>query len=149
MFICTISILNKFGKQRLDAVLAPIGFTWREMVVLMVLRHQPGASQTTLSQYLQTDKANVTKLLRQMEEKGLLRRSADRQDSRRNQLLLTRRGQQALPQLDAAMARWEQDCFTGLSAAEAAQWRRLTALIIANLLPQPNPVPTEKKGEMT
>ncbi len=37
MFICDISMLNRLEKASLDEMLQIIDFSWREMVVLMVL----------------------------------------------------------------------------------------------------------------
>uniref|UniRef100_UPI00289A622D hypothetical protein n=1 Tax=Proteiniclasticum sp. TaxID=2053595 RepID=UPI00289A622D len=69
MFICTISVFHKYGKQILDEMLQPLQLDWRSMVVLLVVDQVPGISQRRLIPFLQTDKANVAKLLKEMEEK--------------------------------------------------------------------------------
>ena len=35
MFICDISIFNKYGKQKLDKMLSPMKIDWRELVVML------------------------------------------------------------------------------------------------------------------
>ena len=36
MFICDISVFNKFGKQKLDEMLIPFDIDWRTLVVILV-----------------------------------------------------------------------------------------------------------------
>ena len=60
MFICDISVFNKYGKQRLDEMLSSLQIDWRGLVIMLVLEQVPGISQTRLSPFLQTDKANLT-----------------------------------------------------------------------------------------
>ena len=45
MFICTISVFHKYGKQILDEMLQPLHLDWRSMVVLLVVDQVPGISQ--------------------------------------------------------------------------------------------------------
>lgn len=82
MFICTISVFHKYGKQILDEMLQPLQLDWRSMVVLLVVDQVPGISQGRLIPFLQTDKANVAKLLKEMEEKDLLERREEEGDLR-------------------------------------------------------------------
>ncbi|MHC1786507.1 MAG: MarR family winged helix-turn-helix transcriptional regulator [Christensenellales bacterium] len=135
MLICDLSILHKYGKQRLDEVLAPYGCNWQEMVVLMVLERVPAADQTLLSLFLQTDKGNVTKLLKQMELKGLVARSASRGDSRRKDIRMGAAGLALLPDLHEAMVQWETACFSGLSPEQVSIYKDICAVMAANLRP--------------
>ena len=52
MFICNISILNKYGKQVLDELLQDLAIDWRELVVMLVLEKMPGTSQSRLIPFL-------------------------------------------------------------------------------------------------
>ena len=51
MFICDISMLNRLGKASLDEMLQIIDFSWREMVVLMVLKKKPGRLQGDMESF--------------------------------------------------------------------------------------------------
>lgn len=136
MFICDISIFNRYGKQLLDEGLKDLALDWRELVVVLVLAEVPAISQTRLSPFLQTDKANVTKILKVMEEKGLIHRSADEADQRNKICRLTAEAQDLLPELKRIMAQWEAHCFQGLSREELAEFQRLSEKITRNLLDQ-------------
>ena len=134
MLICDLSMLHKYGKHALDGFLGDLGFNWQEMAVMMALQSDPNADQTLLSKLLQTDKGNVTKLLNRMEEKDLITRTADPQDSRRRVILLTASGAERLPALHDAMARWEHACFQGLSSRQIHDFNEACRLIIANIV---------------
>lgn len=134
MFICDISVFNKFGKQLLDEMLRPLGVDWRALVVMLVIEQVPGISQTRLSPFLQTDKANISKLLQVMENKGLIRRQADDEDQRNKDIYLTDQGESRLPQLRAALDRWEATCFLGIDPEEIRQFQRISERITQNLI---------------
>ena len=70
MFICDISILNKYGKEKIDDMLIKFNIDWRVMVVLLVTEQIPGVSQVRLTPFMQTDKGNVTRILQSMEKGG-------------------------------------------------------------------------------
>lgn len=134
MFICDISVFNKYGKQHLDELLAPMKIDWRELVVMLVIEQVPGISQTHLIPFLQTDKANVTKLLQAMEKKDLIRRSTDGDDQRNKVCHLADRGQRLVPQLNEVINRWEAACFQGIEKAELEQYQKISETISNNLL---------------
>ncbi len=134
VLICDLSVLHKYGKQALDCHLKPLGFNWQEMVVLMALERKPDADQALLSKLLQTDKANVTRLVSSMENKGLLVRTVCKEDSRRRDIRLTREGAARLPDLHGAMAEWEAFCYGGLSREQIRQYEEMNARIIGNIM---------------
>ncbi len=133
MFICNISILNKYGKQVLDELLQDLAVDWRELVVMLVLEKMPGTSQSRLIPFLQTDKANVTKILQEMEHKGLIRRCSDAQDQRNKICHLDARGSVLVPQLHERLKQWETACFKGLSPEEISSYHRISHVISQNL----------------
>lgn len=134
MFICDISIFNKYGKQTLDDLLLPLDCGWQELVVMLVIEQIDGISQTRLVPFLQTDRANVTKLLQAMEKKDLIRRETAGSDLRNKGCHLTPRGQEMLPQLHRVLSQWEDRCFQGISAEEQDQFRKISETITRNLM---------------
>lgn len=134
MLICDISILNRMGKSMLDEHLKPMGFIWREMVVLMVLEQVPGASQNFIGSFLQTDKSNVTKLLKDMEKKNLIERRIKEEDRRVKGLYLTNSSKELLPPLHHVMIEWENICYTALNKEEIEMYRQLNQKVIGHLL---------------
>ena len=134
MFICDISVLNRYGKQFLDESLQPIGVDWRELVTLMVIEQIPGIAQARLIPFLQTDKANVTKHLQNMENKGLISRKTNQNDRRNKSCHLTNKGLCLLPRLHEAMSNWEDNCLLGLTSDERILYDSLNQKIILNLI---------------
>lgn len=134
MFICDISVLNKYGKQRLDKMLMPMQLDWRELVVILVIEQVPGISQTRMIPFLQTDKANVTKLLQAMEKKDLIKRVTDNDDQRNKICHLSPWGQQLVPQLHSVLIHWEATCFHGIQKDEMELYQKISAMISQNLL---------------
>lgn len=133
MFICDISVFNKHGKQLLDTYLEPLQVDWREMVVLLVVEKVPGIAQGRLTPFLQTDKANVTKLLQTMEHLGLLQREEDPEDHRSRTCHLTTKSLALLPKIHDTMKKWEDHCFRGLTVEELALFATLRRKVGYNL----------------
>ena len=134
MFICDISILNRLGKASLDERLQSIDFSWREMVVLMVLEKKPGAAQNFIEKFLQTDKSNVTHIIQGLETKELLIRKIREEDRRYKGLYLTSAFREFLPWLHEQLKLWQEQCYWGLSQEEIAVYRTMNQRIIDNLL---------------
>lgn len=134
MFICDISVFNKFGKQKLDDMLRPLIMDWRELVVMLVIEQVPGISQARLIPFLQTDKANVTKLLQSMEGRGLISREADPVDQRNKVCHLTPEGESIAPKLQEILDLWEAACFNGISEDDLQHYRRINDMITNNLV---------------
>lgn len=134
MFICDISIFNKYGKQKLDEKLCPLNLNWRELVVILVIEQVPGVTQTCLSPFLQTDKANVTKLLQAMEIKGLIKREPCDEDQRNKVCHLTDQGNELTDQLHKILDSWEAACFQGIDKNDLIQFQRISEIITQNLI---------------
>ncbi|NLB38300.1 MAG: MarR family transcriptional regulator [Clostridiales bacterium] len=133
VLICDLSILHRYGKRKLDDKLRPLIRTWRKAVVLLVLDKMPGAELPLLSQMLQTDKGNVSRLLSRMEQDGLLLRQVPEQDGRRKELLLSERGRALVPRVNDAMDSWERECFSGLTPEQIETYTHLNKIVMANV----------------
>jgi DNA-binding MarR family transcriptional regulator len=134
MFICDISVFNRFGKQRLDEMLQPLEVDWRMLVSLLVVEQVPGISQSKISPFLQTDKANVTKLLQVMEDKDLIKRESDKADKRNKNCFLSDKGQILVQHLHEILDRWEAQCFQGINKRELKAFQRISERITQNLI---------------
>lgn len=115
-------------------MLRPMNLDWHMLVALLVLEQVPGISQARLSPFLQTDKANVTKLLQAMEKKGLIRRETDGTDKRNKVCYLSDQGEARIPQLHALLERWEATCFQGVSTDDLLRFQRVSEIITQNLI---------------
>ena len=91
----TGNLLSKDGQR----LLRPLGLTDAQFNVLMLLEHhcdEGRLSQTKLGKMLLVNRSNVTGLVDRMEKAGLVRRVADREDRRVNQLEMTEAGGRVL-----------------------------------------------------
>ncbi|MGM9515228.1 MarR family winged helix-turn-helix transcriptional regulator [Roseateles sp. DB2] len=73
-------------------LLAPLGLTYPQYLVLLALWEQDGQTVSALGERLSLDSGTLTPLLKRMEQAGLLVRLRDTQDERRVLLNLTRAG---------------------------------------------------------
>lgn len=136
MLICNISILNRYAKGQLDQKLSSHGFHWRSMAVLNIIEAVPGMSQNRIGMFLQTDKANVTKLIHQMEDDGFIYRENDTHDRRQKRVYLSEKGQEALPMLKKIMKEWENEIYRPFTAEERKTFEELHGKISKHLLEQ-------------
>ena len=84
MFICDISVFNRYGKRQLDDRLKSLDMDWQALVAILVIDQVPGITQQRLKPFLQTDKANVSKLLTKLADRNLLVREKSATDLRHN-----------------------------------------------------------------
>jgi len=70
----------------------PLGITYTQYIVLMVLWAQDGVSVRTLGERLYLDSGTLTPLLKKMETAGLVRRERAKEDERVTRIYLTEAG---------------------------------------------------------
>jgi DNA-binding MarR family transcriptional regulator len=104
----------------------------RELSVLLLLNGREPESQQQAAQRLGVDRTTMVGLLDGLEGKGLLARQPDQADRRRNVVVLTDAGRLALRDAKAASDEAERQLLTGLSPAEAEQFRALLARVAAH-----------------
>lgn len=86
--------------------------------VLSALLANPGCHQTQLGRIVGYDRATVGAVLAGLEGRGLVERSASREDKRLKTLLLTRKGRSLLTASDAAMDRINRRILAPLAVHE-------------------------------
>jgi DNA-binding MarR family transcriptional regulator len=78
--------------QAYQPLLEPLGITYPQYLVLLVLWEEEGLSVKSLGERLHLDSGTLTPLLKRMEAQGLLERRRDAQDERVVRLFLTAEG---------------------------------------------------------
>ena len=101
-----------------------------------VARH-PGASASELVAHSGRDKAQIARLLQQLEDRGLLAREADPADGRRQRLVLTDSGRAAQRVMGRARQRFASTVTSVLSDDE----RSLLLALLRRLVDQAEAVP--------
>ncbi|WP_241908477.1 MarR family winged helix-turn-helix transcriptional regulator [Enterovibrio norvegicus] len=98
-------------------LLEPLGLTYTQFVVLMVLWKEDALSISQLAQRAALSKATMTPLLKRLEQKGLIRREALPDNDRQKSVVLTQEGREL--SYDSADITDKVFCMTGLTAEEA------------------------------
>lgn len=104
-------------------LLAPLGLTYPQYLVLLTLWEQDGLPLKAIGERLMLDSGTLTPLLRRMEQAGLLNRARDDEDERLVRITLTAKGRR----LEAKAANFPQQigAASNCSAAELALMRKL------------------------
>ena len=112
-------------------LLSPLGLTYSQYLVLLVLWERGSATVGELRDCLHLDAGTITPLLQRMERGGLVTRSRDRQDERRVIVALTPRATvlheeaRQIPETLAARI--------GLEAAQGAELHDLATSLVGRL----------------
>lgn len=138
MFICDISVFNRYGKQKLDEQLEVLNLKWHDLVLLLVVEQIPGIEQARLIPFLQTDKANVTKLIQRLEQNNYIYRETNKTDKRNKNVFLTKEGKKLVPKLYEIMNIWEDACFSEIEKSELVLYKKISSKIITNIMRNTN-----------
>jgi len=95
-------------------VLNQFSLTAPRYYALKRIHENPGASLTTLSALMLIDKSSATRLIRSMEDEGLVRRLQSESDRRTCCLYLSESGKKLFKSASAAHDRYAQERFSGL-----------------------------------
>jgi DNA-binding MarR family transcriptional regulator len=107
-----------------------------EISVLTVIGENPGVRQGIVARRLMIKRANMTKMVRAMEERGLLRRTVPEDDKRSVELWLTKKGSARLTDLRGPFMAHEAHPVQSLSPKEEAELKRLLRTYVG--LPEPH-----------
>jgi DNA-binding MarR family transcriptional regulator len=121
-------ILNHAGRrvsQLLTSRLQPYGITKEQWTVLTRLAEQDGISQKVLAQRAEKDQTNLTRILDQLERKGLVERRANAADRRSFLTNITAKGEELQRTLAPIEQQVVQEVTGGLSAGQIAELRAL------------------------
>lgn len=125
-----LAILNRSNSnQRLKAY----KITRNEATVLMYLKSNQEVYQEDIIKELQIDKSAVTRLLQNMESKGLIKRVPLASDKRFYLIEMTDKGNEKQSLVDQTFEQNDIDLVKGLSEEELLELRRMLNIIKHNL----------------
>lgn len=125
-----LAILNRNNtNQRLKAY----KLTSNEATVLMYLKRSQEVYQEDIVKELQIDKSAVTRLLQNMESKGLIKRVPLASDKRFYLIEMTNKGNEKQSLVDQTFEQKDIDLVKGLSEEELLELRRMLNIIKHNL----------------
>jgi DNA-binding MarR family transcriptional regulator len=110
--------------------LAPLGINGREAAVLRVINAGRSVSQGDIARALDVDRTTMVTLIDDLQVKGLVERSQDPEDRRKNVVALTDSGHSVVREAASAAGKAEREFLGPLSAVEAAQFKKLLRALL-------------------
>ena len=109
----------------------PLGITYTQYIVLMVLWAQDGVSVRELGERLYLDSGTLTPLLKKMESSGLVRRERAKEDERVTMICITPKGDALKESCKEIPFMIGKSC-TGLSKEDAMELRRILGQMLCS-----------------
>jgi DNA-binding MarR family transcriptional regulator len=109
-----------------DPVLKPLGLTYPQYLVMLVLWEEDGLKVKRLGERLELDSATLTPLLKRLEQQGLVERRRDVADERVVRVTLTPKGDVLREKTKKFPA--ELPCRWGFDVTDASSLQRLIKL---------------------
>jgi MarR family transcriptional regulator, lower aerobic nicotinate degradation pathway regulator len=123
--------------QRLVAAgLAERGATRQQYALLAALDERGPASQAALGRRGGIDPSDMVALVNELVAGGLVARTPDPHDRRRNVVTITDEGREHLERLDALVAKLQDDLLAPLTPAERSKLVRLLTKLVAHHRPE-------------
>jgi len=119
--------------DHLETVVAGSDLTFTQWVVLMHLRDGLALNATTLCSQLRHDSGALTRVIDQLEARGLVARERSREDRRAVQLSVTGAGHQIIEATIPNVVQMLNFALRDFSRAEAAELNRLLNKLIGSL----------------
>ncbi|MFD0674546.1 MarR family winged helix-turn-helix transcriptional regulator [Cohnella sp. GCM10027633] len=119
--------------SNLAQLFQPYGVTSEQWAVLYALHANDGVNQKELARLTDKDPANVTRILDQLERKGLVARMANPNDRRSYTMRITRKGMDVARQLLPIEQRFVAEIVSGISEEELEVFRTAMRVIDLNV----------------
>ena len=119
--------IERTRRSYMDRELKRLGLQGDMYLYLLTVSRYPGVSQDTLSQELLTDKGNIARNAKKLEDLGFLRRASLPADRRQYELFLTETGEEAVKEVRKVLIRWHETATSGMD--ETGKQRLVESLL--------------------
>lgn len=134
---CKIRQLNNLMTPRAEARFVDQELTFSHWLALMALRDGIADTCAGLSRHMNYDSGAITRLVDQLEERGLVVRTRSTSDRRVVKLALTEKGRAMWKKLTPPVVDYWNDLLNGFSHAEAAALLDLLTRLLARMEQEP------------
>ncbi|MFJ2832288.1 MarR family winged helix-turn-helix transcriptional regulator [Streptomyces sp. NPDC087263] len=134
---------TRLGWRLLGERLAAEGLTRNHYSVFSCLADQDGLAQADVGRATGIDESDLVRLLNSAEELGLVRRSRDPDNRRRNLVSLTPEGHTTLKRLDETVRQANEALLAPLSESERARFVESLRRVVSGVPPEPDPRDTD------
>jgi DNA-binding MarR family transcriptional regulator len=125
-------------------LLEPLGLTYPQYLVMLVLWEEDGATVGHLGERLHLDSGTLTPLLKRLEAAGLVRRTRSTSDERVVEIWLSPAGRRLRAKAEGVPV--SLFCKTGLSSASAERLGSELRRLLGSLQPEPEPSHEKKRS---
>jgi DNA-binding MarR family transcriptional regulator len=120
---------DRILRTALEDSLSEVDLTLSEVTTLSVLATRPGLSSARLARRALVTPQAMHKVIRSLEQGGLIERSSAPDGGRALEAYITDKGRAALEEVDARMRTIEEDFLAPLGMAERRQLRKVLAKV--------------------
>lgn len=113
-----VSIIHRKTQIYLNQELKKFSLNSAELVYLIHIRGEEPTQLKTLSSHLRMDDAQTSRIVKSLEEKGLLEKIRSREDGRAFEVRLTEHGKKLRPKILADLFHWIQEITQGIPEDE-------------------------------
>lgn len=128
-----MSIIYRHGRMMHNKAIKEFGLSGQQMVYLRYVFENPGVSQEDIANFLMIDKGAVAKAIKDMMEKGFLRREQNPEDRRAYCLYATEKACRICMEGQDEARKVEAMITAGLSREELETFMRLLDKISGNI----------------
>lgn len=113
-----ISISDRYSKMYLNSRFEELGFNSSQHMLIKIICEKEGMLQEDLLSHIYLNKSNITRGLKQLEEKGFIKRIRDEDDKRNMRLFPTVLAKEVYPKIIEIINEWTEILEKGLTAEE-------------------------------
>lgn len=113
-----IEVLNRDNNIYLFFEMNKLGVGYHEYQFLFYLYHEKTAIQEELAKRFKKNESTITRALKKLEDKDLIKREQDENNRRRNIVSLKKKGIKTVEQIQKADKIWEKEILSALSSEE-------------------------------
>ena len=131
--IYTITDTQKLLSKIMLRTAAKENMTTQQMSVLRILSRKGSVQMNWLCQELSVTPPNITSLIDRLENKGLVKRTEDRNDRRKTEIQLTQKGKKLYETVTGRYTEYIQESFSSLTPEEQKKLSQLLGKLEAEI----------------
>lgn len=133
-----IEILNRYNNIRLFFEMNKLGITYHEYQFLFYLYYEKNAIQEDIAKIFRRNESTITRALKKLEDKDLIRREPDENNRRKNIVFLKENGIELVKKIQEVNNEWEKEALSGFSKEEKETLKKALKKIAVNSFKKDN-----------
>ena len=126
--------IKRFGRRELEKIEADL--TLEQVIVLSIIDDGEGVNISQIAELAERDATTISRMITGLENKGLVVRISDREDSRQKTVYLTKQGRESLQPIDEFRPEFVRILYDGLSDDDITHAINVLNKVAKNVEPQ-------------